>query len=389
MLMEFVVFGSWFATLGLVLQTSGLASLIGPTYLLCAIAAMVSPLFLGALSDRFIESQKVLSLAHILGGVVLLMLPSKVGADHVPAFLLLVFVYTIFFMPTLGLVNSISLRHLGDAKEKFAYIRIFAPMGWVIAGFGIGLAGLSASASIFTIAAVGSFVLGIYSLSLPSTPPPEQNSRFSLGDLIGAKAFVLFKNRNFTVLILCSLLTSISLGVYNSFAASYLSVLGISNVAGVLALGQLSEIVFIATIPFVLSKIGMKKTLLVGIAMWGVRFLLFSLSPYHDSSLAILGVALHGICNDFCIVIAAMYIDRLAPRHLAAQAQSWVILVFSGVGAAIGSLLSGSLYGLFVAPNLALGGQAWTVLWAVPIGIAVVNMFLWIFLFKDKAISEA
>lgn len=389
MLLEFVVFGSWFATLGLVLQSHGMSSYIGVTYTLCAVAAMVSPLFLGALSDRFMESQRVLSIAHILGGLLLLLLPSLVDTQQIGLFLTCVFAYMILFMPTLGLVNSISLRHLGESRMNFAYIRICAPLGWVIAGFGIGMAGLSASVTIFIIAAVSSFVLGIYALTLPSTPPPEKGSRFTLGDLVGAKAFVLFKNRNFTILIICSLLTSISLGVYNAFAASYLSVLGISNVAGALALGQLSEIVFIATIPFVLSKIGMKKTLLVGIAMWGLRFVLFSLSPYHDSSLAVVGVALHGICNDFCVVIAAMYIDRLAPKQLAAQAQSWVILVFSGVGAAVGSILSGGLYSMFVASNPDGGSQAWTVLWAAPIVVVVVNMLIWIFMFNDKEASHA
>lgn len=388
MLLEFLVFGAWFATLGLVLQANGMAAYIGTAYLLCAIAAMVSPLFLGALSDRYMASQKVLALAHLLGGAVLLLLPSQVLAQHVGVFLSLVFVYMMLFMPTLGLVNSISLRHLGEAQRNFAYIRVFAPLGWVVAGLGVGWVGLSASTAIFTVAAVTSFALGLYALTLPSTPPPGKGSRLSFGDLVGSKAFVLFRNRNFTVLLLCSLLTAVSLGVYNAFSASFLSALGISNVAGALALGQLSEVVFIATIPFVLSKIGMKLTLLVGIVTWGVRFALFSVAPHHDGLLAVVGVALHGICNDFCVVIAAMYIDRLAPPHLAAQAQSWVILVFSGVGAAIGSALSGTLYSLFVAPQAALGAQAWTVLWVVPIGVVVLNMLLWIFLFDDKQVAR-
>lgn len=389
MLLEFVVFGAWFATLGLVLHTQGLDGYIGPTYLLCAVAAMVSPLFLGALSDRYMESQRVLALAHLLGGGALLGLPVLLQSQQVTGFLVLTFVYMMLFMPTLGLVNSISLRHLGESRMSFAYIRVFAPLGWVLAGMGIGWAGLSASTSIFIVAALSSFVLGIYALFLPSTPPPVKGTRLSLGDLVGAKAFVLFRNRNFSILLLCSLLTAVSLGIYNAFSAAYLSALGIDNVAGVLALGQLSEVVFIATIPFVLSKIGMKRTLLLGIAMWAVRFVLFSLAPQQGHSLAVVGVALHGICNDFCVVIAAMYIDRLAPAHLAAQAQSWVILVFSGVGAAIGSVMSGTIFSHMVVPAMAAGAQAWVPLWAIPIGVVVLNMLIWIFMFDDKHVAEA
>lgn len=389
MLLEFVIFGAWFATLGLVLQNQGLASYIGPTYLLCAIAAMVSPLFLGALADRFMEAQRVLALAHLLGAVALFMLPATLESGRVGVFLTLIFCYMLLFMPTLGLVNSISLRHLGESRMSFAYIRVFAPLGWVLAGLGIGWAGLSASTLIFTVAAGASAVLGLYALLLPATPPPVRECRFTLGELVGVKAFVLFRNRNFAVLLFCSLLTAVSLGIYNAFSAAYLSALGITNVAGTLGLGQLSEVVFIATIPFVLSKIGMKWTLLVGIGMWAVRFLLFCLAPEHGNQLAVIGVALHGICNDFCVVIAAMYIDRLAPQELAAQAQSWVILVFSGVGAAIGSVISGAVYGHFVAPHAAAGGYAWIAMWAVPIGVVVVNMLIWIFLFNDKDVSEA
>ncbi|MDM1714508.1 MFS transporter [Pseudomonas plecoglossicida] len=388
MLLEFVVFGAWFATLGLVLHSQGWAAYIGPTYLLCAIAAMVSPLCLGALADRFMESQRVLALAHMLGAVALVTLPKIIEAHSIEVFLALIFVYMLLFMPTLGLVNSISLRHLGESRMSFAYIRVFAPLGWVLSGLCIGWAGLSASTSIFTVAAASSLLLGIYALFLPATPPPMRGGRISLGDLVGAKAFSLFRNRNFTVLLVCSLLTAVSLGIYNAFSAAYLSALGITNVAGTLGLGQLSEVVFIATIPFVLSKIGMKWTLLVGIGMWAVRFLLFCMAPEHGNGLAVVGVALHGICNDFCVVIAAMYIDRLAPAHLAAQAQSWVILVFSGVGAAIGSIISGTVYGHYVAPNIASGNEAWIVMWAVPIAVVIVNMLIWIFMFNDKEVAQ-
>jgi MFS family permease len=209
-----------------------------------------------------------------------------------------------------------------------------------------------------------------------------------MGDIIGAKAFVLFRHRNFTVLILCALLTSISLGVYNAFASPYLGALGISNVAGVLAIGQTSEVIFIVTIPFVLSRIGMKWGLLAGMGMWGVRFLLFVLAAHGHAWLAIVGVALHGICNDFFLILSAMYIDRVAPVELAAQAQGWLILVISGFGGAIGGFVGGWIFGAAVAAHPEAGPTAWTPLWLVPIGAAILTGVLWISLFRYSRNQE-
>jgi Nucleoside H+ symporter len=130
---------------------------------------------------------------------------------------------------------------------------------------------------------------------------------------------------NFTVLMVCALLTSISLGVYNSYSLPYLGALGISNVAGVLAIGQASEVACIVTIPFVLARIGMKWALLFGMGMWGIRFTLFALASRGHAWVAIVGVALHSMCNDFFLILSAMYIDRVAPAELRAQAQSGLI----------------------------------------------------------------
>jgi nucleoside transporter len=382
MLLEFIVFGSWFATLGLVLATNQLPLIIGAAYSLAAVAAIVSPMFLGALGDRFLPSQKVLGIAHLLGGVVMFFMPSIVRAGNGSLALTLIFVYMLFFMPTLGLTNTIAFRHLGTNQRLFPYIRVFGPVGWVIAGVGVGALGLSASPNIFLVTAFASLVFAAYSFTLPATPPPAKGARFSLGDVIGAKAFPLFRHRNFSVLMICTLLTSISLGVYNTFASPYLGALGISNVAGVLAIGQASEVVFILTIPFVLSRIGMKWALLFGMGMWGVRFLLFIAAADGHNWLAIVAIALHGICNDFFLILSAMYINLVAPIELTAQAQSLLILVISGLGGLIGALVSGAIFGATVATHPEAGPAAWAPLWLVPVGSALITATHWIALFR-------
>lgn len=388
MLLEFVVFGSWFATLGLVLATHGADTIIGYAYFLSAIAAIISPLFIGAIGDRYLAPRNLMAILHGAGGLAISAVPAVMAAGHHELILTLVFIHMLFFMPTLGLVNSIALAQLGGQQRIFPYVRVFGPLGWVLAGLVVGWFGLSSSTGVFYVAAASSAFLALYSLTLPYSPPPSAGARISFGDIIGVRALVLFRDRRFAVLMGCSLLTSISLGIYNAFASPFLGALGFANVAGVLALGQISEVIFIVTIPWVLARIGRKRALLLGMAMWGVRFLLFILAANGTPAAAVLGVALHGICNDYFIVIAAMLIARIASPDLAAQAQSWLILMISGFGAAIGSAVSGALYGAKVAPHMAEGTSVWTSLWSLPVGLVVVTSLVWFFLYPRSAATD-
>lgn len=384
MLLEFVVFGAWFATLGLVLATNKLADYIAPAYFLSAVAAIISPIVLGAVGDRYLASQKILGLAHLAGAAVMFVLPRFVDAGNGRMTVGLIFVYMLFFQPTLGLTNMIALTHLRGSPRAFPYVRIFATLGWVLAGVAAGAMGLSASTGIFTFACAASVLLGLYAFTLPSTPPSAKGAPFSWGDLVGAKSLVLFRDRSFAILMLCAFLTSISLGVYNTFASPYLGALGIDNVAGVLAIGQASEVIFIICVPFALARLGMKWALLLGMAMWGVRFLLFILAADGRTSLAIVGVAMHGICNDLFIILSALYIDRVAPPALKAQAQSWLIIAISGFGSAAGSLISGEVFARTVALQAHPDAAAWTSIWLVPIGSAVITALLWICCFRES-----
>ncbi|WP_309067098.1 MFS transporter [Microbacterium sp.] len=384
MLLEFIVFGSWFATLGLVLATNGLDMIIGTAYSFAALGAIFSPMLLGAIADRYISSQKVLAGVHMVGGILLLLLPGLVAAQAGGAVLGLILVYMLFFMPTLGLTNTIAFRHLGGNDKLFPYVRVFGTIGWIVAGLGVGWAGLSASTGVFVVAAVASFALGIYAFTLPKTPPTG-GGRFSFGDLVGAKSWVLFRQRNFVIFGICALLTTICLATYNAYAAPFLGALGIENVAGVLAIGQISEVIFIVTIPFVLVRLGMKWALLGGMVMWGVRFVLFMLAAGDMPWLAIVGIALHGICNDFFLILGAMYVDQVAPVALKAQAQSYFLFVSTGLGAFLGSLVAGQVYNAVVAPSVASGESdlgAWSALWLLPIGASAVTAVLWIVFFR-------
>lgn len=381
MLLQFFVFGSWFTTMGLVLYTHHLGGVIGLAYTSCAIAAILSPLVLGAIGDRFISSEKVLGVLHILGGILQFVLPGLVAAGENNTTLLVIFLYMLCFQPTLGLVNSLSFHNLGVKADLFPFLRLFATGGWVVAGVVVGMLGYSSTTGIFYVAGVSSILLGLYSFTLPCTEPQAKSNKFNLLDALGAKSFVLFRHRGFAVLMACALLTSISLGFYNTYASPFIGSLGVQNVAAVLALGQLSEIIFILSVPFVIKRIGMKWALLVGMSMWGIRFIMFILAAQGHTWTAVVGVGLHGICNDFFLIISAMYIDRLAPAEMKVQAQSWLIIAISGFGAAFGSLISGTVYSGTVDIEIV---QSWIPLWSIPIGIAVVTSVIWLIGFKEK-----
>lgn len=381
----FFVFGVWFATMGLVLGSHGMGMIIGDAYLLSAVAAILSPLLLGAIGDRFLPPRTVLALAHLAGALAMAGVPLAVAGGNRAAVLGLIFAHMLFFQPTLGLSNAYALAVLGERQSIFPYVRAFGLLGWVMAGFAMGALGLSASTGVFYAASGAGLVMAAYAMTLPRTPPPAKGARFSPGDLIGVQALVLFRDRRFSVLMGCALMTSISLGIYNGFASPFLGALGIANVAGVLALGQVSEVIFVVTIPFVLKRIGMKWALFTGMAMWGLRFALFLGAGHGSRELAVVGVALHGICNDYFMVVSAMFIARIVPAELAAQAQGWLILMISGFGQAIGSAVSGHIYATAIAPHPEAGPMAWDALWYVPMALAAVTAAVWTLFFPSKS----
>ena len=385
MLIEFIVFGSWFATLGLVLFTYNLATIIGTAFMLCGVAAIASPLIMGAIGDRLMAPERLLALLHLGGAAIQFMLPGFVADGNSVAVLISIFAYMLLFQPTLGLVNSIAFDHLGSDREKFPYLRMFATLGWIVAGLVVGQMGLSASHEIFYVTAATSTLLAFYALTLPVTDIKSRltdKKSSSLLDLIGGQSFSLFRSRSFSVLMLCTFLTAISLGFYNIFSSSFISALGIENVASILAIGQASELIFIFFVPFVVKQIGMKYTLLIGILMWGVRFVLFSYAAQEGETwAAIVGVALHGICNDFFLIICAMYIAQLAKPEMVAQGQSWLIIMISGFGALAASNISGGLFESYVLEKPV---ENWSILWSAPIAISIVTALIWFTLFKES-----
>lgn len=357
MFLQFFAWGAWFATLGLAMGTHGLGDFIGGAYESAPIAAIFAPLFLGLIADRLFPSEKVFGVLMLLGGAIMcgVAVLAPQGAEKGGLIVWLMIAYMLCYMPTLGLGNSITFTHL--PQELFPKARVWGTIGWIVAGLGVGIAGWSASLNIFWAAAVSSLLLGVYAFTLPTTPPPAKDKPLDLGSLLMFDAFKLLKHPPFLVFSICSFLICIPLAYYYAQTSPFLGATGFTQSASAMTLGQMSEIVFMLLIPFFFRKLGVKIMLMVGMACWVLRYLLFAMgAPDQVMWMLLLGVALHGICYDFFFVTGFIYTDKKAPAAIRGQAQSLLVFLTQGLGMFIGFRMAfgGSLpFGGPALPNTA------------------------------------
>lgn len=310
MLLEYFIWGSWYVTLGTYmgenLHSSGLQ--IGATYGALAIATMISPFFIGMIADRFFAAQKIMGVLHLVGGV-LLFLATKIMDNT--AFYWIVLFYSLLYMPTIALSNSVAFHQMSDPGKQFPWIRVFGTLGWIIAGLIIGGLNLEKTASTFHIAAGASVGLGLLSFVLPNMPPKGKSAEASASKALGADAFVLFKNRPYLIFFIAAILVCIPLSFYYGFANKFLNELNMPNAAGKMTLGQGSEALFILAIPFLFNRIGVKNMLLMGMTAWVLRYICFAYGNIGANEwMLYAGIILHGVCYDFFFVTGYMYTEK-------------------------------------------------------------------------------
>ena len=284
-------------------------------------------------------------------------------------------------MPTLALTNNIAFHSLSDKDKTFPVVRVFGTIGWIVAGIFIGVTGISDTTGIFTLAAVISVILALYSLTLPNTPAPAKGLPVKVRDLFCADAFALLKVRHFFVFSLCATLISVPLGTYYAYTASFLADAGVGDVSTAMSFGQMSEIFFMLVIPFLFRRLGVKYMLLIGMCAWFVRYAFFALGISEEGRfLLYLGILLHGVCYDFFFVVGFIYTDRIAGEKVKGQAQSMIVMFTYGIGMLLGSQISGALYNRLVAGQTV--PQAWTTFWWIPAVAAAVIAVIFLFSFK-------
>lgn len=382
MFMQFFVWGAWAVTLGLVMQTVGVGALIGNAFSVGPIASIAGSFLLGMAATRYFSPKALMVILHLAGGAILLALPALLTPETGGTFVWVLFGYMILYMPTVGLANTIALKSLGARDDRFPFVRAFGTLGWIVAGLIIGWAALSASPEIFRVAAVVSIALGFYSLTLPAITPDAPSDESLVRQVLCVEAFGLMRQRSYLIFVVCATLISIPLAMYYAYASPYIGATGITNVSGTLAIGQMSELAFMFSMPWLYRRFGVKPLLLVGMAAWALRYALFAIGDGDGSLWAVyLGVALHGVCYDFFFVAGAIYTGTIAtPKGVNAQAQGMLTLFTYGVGMLLGSQIGGLLYAqLPAAPTIA----DWQQMWWYPAIAALVITVLFQLLFRD------
>ena len=383
MFFQYFVLGSWFATLGLILSENGMSSIIGTAYAVGGIAAIISPVFIGMITDRFIPSQKVLGLVNLLGAILLWIIPAQIEAGNGTAFILLMFLYMLLYNPTYSLTNNISMSNVKDSVKYFPVIRVCGTFGFIAAGILIGTLGYSSSPVAFYIGAIMAVVLGLYSFTLPNTPAPGKGKPFSFRDALCLDAFKMLKDRYYLIFIICTTVLFIDHAAYISFTSVFLGDIGIQDVASFMTIGQFSEVIFMLLIPFFFKRLGYKWMFLIGMLAWVLRMSLFALgAPEAVVSMLYIGIALHGLCWDFFFVTGYLYTDSVAGEKIKGQAQGLIIMFTQGIGMLVGSYLAGSLFNQTVTAHGTEALEQWQVFWFYPAIIAIIVAVVFFFFFK-------
>jgi nucleoside transporter len=336
MFLQFFTWGAWFTTAGPAIAAAihgELAvTLTGEAYGSAPLAAIIAPLFLGIVADRFFASQVVMGILFLTGGAAMCAVPVLVGQNRADLIGWLFLGHMLCYMPTLGLGNTVAFANVADST-MFPRIRVWGTIGWIAAGLLVGFMGWSASMNIFWLAGISSVVLGVYSFTLPHTPPPAKGQPVDVRAIFMLDALSLLAKPAFAVFAICSTLICIPLAYYYGVSAYYLSDVGFTQPASSMTIGQMSEIIFMVLIPFFFRKLGVKWMILIGMLAWVARYLLYAFgAPEQITWMLFAAIALHGICYDFFFVTGFIYTENTAPRAIRGQAQSLLVFLTQGVG---------------------------------------------------------
>ena len=391
MFLEFFIWGAWFVTLGTFLGNNlgANGSETAAVFSTQSWGAIIAPFIIGLIADRFFNAEKILGILHLAGAFLMYQMYQS---NDVGLFYVYVLSYMVLYMPTLALVNSVSFNQMKDPEKEFATIRVWGTIGWIVAGLSISYLFHWDSAegvkqgllkNTFLLSGIAAFILGVFSFSLPKTPPKVASSeKVKIGDIIGLDALKLLKDKNFAIFFISSILICIPLAFYYQNAHPFLTEAGIENPTGKMAIGQISEALFLLLIPVFFMKFGFKKTILVGMLAWAIRYVLFAYGNGDDLSfMLIIGIALHGICYDFFFVSGQIYTNSKAGDKYKSAAQGLITLATYGVGMLIGFAVAGWITDNYKTD---LGTVNWQMVWIIPAGIAFVVFLVFALLFSDK-----
>lgn len=395
---QFFVWGAWLLTIGTYcLNAKGWSfPEFGAIFSTLAIASLFMPALTGIIADKWINAEKLYGILHILYGAVLFYVP-KVNDPDTLYYVILAAMMC--YMPTISLSNAISYTILKnrnyDVVKVFPPIRVFGTIGFIAAMWATNLSGSKANSNQFLIAAVAAIALGIYAFTLPKCPPPRSISKSAgIIEQLGLKAFKLFANYKMALFFIFSMLLGAALQLTNMYGDSFLSNFGtkpeyansfvVERSTIILSISQMSETLFILTIPFFLKRFGIKKVMLFSMLAWVIRFGLFAYgdpSPF-GTILIIISCIVYGMAFDFFNISGSLFVETTTDSSIRSSAQGLFMMMTNGVGAWLGSIISSWVIGkYFILPN---GDSDWHGIWLSFAAYALVVAILFAVFFKHK-----
>lgn len=334
--LEFAIWGGWAIALGgFATQVLGFSGAqVGWLYSAIPLGAIISPLFIGPIADRYFPAQFVVAVLHVLSGLCLI---ACGFTESFGLLMTLMILHGVFFMPTIALVNSVVFKHLPN-PDYAPRVFVFGTLGWIAVNIFVEIVcGGMASSWFFVVAGVISLVLAAYCLTLPNTPPKGSEG----GDVLGLGALKLLADGPFAIFVVCAFLASIpACGLYFAVVGSMLGQRGYPSPLALGTLNQVSEILFMVLLPVFVTRIGLKWVLVLGMLAWVARYFLFMNPAF---AFALLGLLLHGLCYAFLYVGAYMYGNKKAPEQYKASVQSLLAFLLLGVGQFAGAQLAGAM----------------------------------------------
>lgn len=391
MFLQYFIWGAWYVSMGTYLFSTLKfdGAQIGLAYGAFAIGAMISPFLVGLIADRYFASEKILAVLGLLGGIVLCLLPRcTTFASFYPMLIL----YCALYVPTLALGNSLSLTHLANAKVDFPRVKTLSAVGWIAGLFGLGFVASAESATQFYLAGAASVAFGLFSLTLPHTPPRKTGANVGLGEILGLDALALLRKPSFAIFIVCMFLICIPLYFYFVNLGVYLTQLKWTHMLEKTSLAQVSDVIFFLLLPFFLRRFGYKLTIFVGILCWVLRYFALGFSVdagAAQTALIVTAILLHGACYDFLFIAGQLYVDEQANERIRGAAQGLIAFILWGVGAFVGTLLAGKVLAAhtLASPNAAGLAHDWKSVWLAPAWGSLAVLVIFLIFFRNPAKS--
>ena len=384
MFLQYTIWGAWYPVLSSYLLNLGFSGTqVGVFYFLLPVACMLAPFTAGQLADRYFSTEKLLAGLHLIGGIFFLFAAPVTEFGKLWPLML---AWAIVYAPTLALTNSICFHHLPEAEKHFGLVRVWGTIGWIAVGWGLTalrgsgmINGLGGADSLW-VGGILSFVMAAFSLTLPHTPPAKTRDN----PWAFLSAFKLMRDPQFAVFIIISFVVATELQFYYMLTGPFLTTVGVSDesMPAVLTIAQIAEIGTMLALPLMLIKWGIRKTMIIGILSWPIRYAVFVYGQ--PRSLVIISLALHGLCYVCFFIVTQIYVNEVAGPDIRASAQGLITFATLGAGLAVGSLFAGFIKDFYTVGNDVSYGKVFM----VPLVLTLLCAVVFTLVFRDRGVSK-